>query len=65
VREAVTLPQVETVEVLADLLADPELGSHMHRLEGAATVAVVQGNHVECVRSAQQARGMQLAGHTF
>jgi len=36
---------------------------HLHRLEGAATVAVVQGARVERVRSALQARGMELAEH--
>ena len=34
---AVTLLQVETTEVLADLLADPEVGPHIRRLDGAAT----------------------------
>jgi hypothetical protein len=60
---AVTLLQVESREVLADLLADPEVGPQLRRLEGAATVAVVQGAGVECVRSALQARGMELADH--
>jgi hypothetical protein len=60
---AVTLLQVESAEVLADLLADPEVGPHVRRLEGAATVAVVHGDGAECVRSVLQARGMQLADH--
>jgi len=60
---AVTLLQVESPEVLADLLADPEVGPHIRRLDGAATVAVVPGDGVECVRSALQARGMELADH--
>jgi hypothetical protein len=57
----VTLLQVESAEVLADLLADPDVGPYVRGLEGAATVAVVQGAGVERVRSALQARGMELA----
>jgi hypothetical protein len=60
---AVTLLQVESAAVLTDLLADPEVSPHLRRLEGAATVAVVQGASVERVRSALQARGMELAEH--
>jgi hypothetical protein len=58
---AVTLLQVESAEALNDLLADPEVGPHVRRLEGAATVAIVQGAGVERVRAALQARGMELA----
>ncbi len=58
-----TLLQVESAEVLTDVLADPEVSPHLRRLEGAATVAVVQGASVERVRSALQARGMELADH--
>jgi hypothetical protein len=61
VLSAVTLLQVESAEVLTDLLADPEVSPHLRRLEGAATVAVVQGAGVERVRSALQVRGMELA----
>src|SRR6266566_1959832 len=39
VLSALTLLQVESAEVLADLLADPEVAPHVRRLEGAATVA--------------------------
>jgi hypothetical protein len=63
VLSAVTLLQVESAEVLVDLLADPEVGPYLRRLEGAATVAVVQGTGVECVRSALQARGMEISDH--
>ncbi len=63
VLSAVTLLQVESAEVLADLLADPEVSPHVRRLEEAATVAVVQGAGIEQVRSALQARGMELADH--
>ena len=59
----VTLLQVESAEVLTELLADPDVGPHVRRLEGAATVAVVQGAGVERVRSALKARGMELADH--
>ena len=62
---AVTLLQVETTEVLADLLADPEVRPYVRRLQGAATVAVVQSAGVECVRSTLQARGMAFADHLF
>jgi len=58
---AVTLLQVETAEVLADLLADPEARPYVRRLEGAATVAVVPADSVARVRSVLEARGMQLA----
>ena len=60
---AVTLLQVESAAVLTELLADPEVSPHLRGLEGAATVAVVQGDAVERVRSALQARGMELAEH--
>jgi hypothetical protein len=59
----VTLLQVESAAVLAELLADPELSPHLRRLDGATTVAVVQGAGVEHVRSALHARGMELAEH--
>ncbi len=59
VLSAVTLLQVESAEVLAD----PEVSPHVRRLEEAATVAVVQGAGIEQVRSALQARGMELADH--
>ena len=54
---------ISMAEVLVDLLADPEVSPHVRRLEGAATVAVVQGAGIEQVRSALQARGMELAEH--
>src|SRR5205823_1576835 len=63
---AVTLLQVESPEVLADLLADPEVGPYVRHLEGAATtVAVVQSDGVECVRSVLQARGMEFTDRLF
>jgi hypothetical protein len=52
-------------EVLADLLADPEVRPYVRRLEETATVAVVQSDGVECVRSVPQARGVQFADHLF
>jgi len=62
---AVTLLQVDSAAVLTNLLADPEVSPHLRRLEGAATVAVVQGAGVERVRSALHARGMELAEHSL
>jgi len=43
VLSTVTLLQVDSAEVLTDLLADPEVSPHLRRLEGAATVAVRAG----------------------
>jgi hypothetical protein len=60
---AVTLLQVESADVLTDLLADPELRPYVRRLDGAAAVALVQADGVECVRSVLHARGMQLGDH--
>lgn len=58
---AVTLLEVESAEILADLLADRELSPHLQRLNGALSTAVVRASGVEQVRRELQARGMQLA----
>jgi hypothetical protein len=57
----VTLLQVESAELLSELLADPEVRPHVRRLDGATTLALVDNDRVACVRSLLEARGMQLA----
>ena len=57
--EAVPL-QVESSEVLADLLADPELRPLVRRLPGADAIALVRPDAVERLRGALAERGMSL-----
>jgi hypothetical protein len=55
-----TLLQVGSAEILADLLADPEIGPNLQALPGAATFALVRPAATARVRAALEARGMAL-----
>lgn len=59
-----SLLQVESPEILAELLADPELRPHLTALSGAPTLAVVHPNAVAKVRTTLAERGMAL-GNTL
>lgn len=54
------LLQVESPEVLADLMADPEIGPQLQRVPGANALAVVRREAAGDVRSALEGRGMKL-----
>ena len=52
--------QVDQPETLTDLLADPEVRSHLQRLPGAPTIALVRPDGVAELRSLLESRGMSL-----
>ncbi len=58
---SVALLQVQALEMLAALVADPQIGPHLRPVPGSDTLAVVQEECVERVRFALQELGMPLA----
>jgi hypothetical protein len=54
------LLQVERPEIMAELLADPELQRVLQVVPGAPALAMVQASHAERVRAALEDRGMAL-----
>lgn len=53
--------QVQSPDVLVNLLADPEVGPHLDPLPGVDTVALVRGEKTAEVRAALEVRGMVLS----
>jgi hypothetical protein len=51
---------VDQPETLNDLLADPEVRSHLQRLPGASTVALVHPDSIDGLRGLLESRGMSL-----
>jgi hypothetical protein len=56
----VVLLQVTRPEVMADLLADPEIKRYLQPVSAAPTLATVTPRHAERVRSLLEERGMDL-----
>jgi len=57
----VALLQVQSPDVLANLLADGEVGPYLRRVPGANTLAIVREGEVERVRAILLARGLDLS----
>jgi hypothetical protein len=56
----VALLQVESAEIITELLADGELKRYLQALPGAPTLASVRSEHIETVRHLLQNRGIDL-----
>lgn len=56
----VTLLQVESGEIMADLLADPEIAPYLQPIPGSPNLAIAKADEVARVRSLLGARGMDL-----
>lgn len=54
--------QVESAEVMDDLLADRELQPYLHPLPGAPALALIRHDDVQPVQALLQERGMELSG---
>jgi len=56
----VTLLQVESAEIMRNLLADPQIKPYLHSVAGAETLATVPRDQAGRVRSLLEERGMEL-----
>jgi len=60
--DRVLLLQVETPEIMADLLAERELKRALQPLPNAPTLAMIREDQAEAVRTSLEERGMELSG---
>lgn len=63
--DRVLLLQVETPEIMADLLAERELKRALQPLPNAPTLAMIREDQAEAVRTSLEERGMELNGELW
>jgi hypothetical protein len=59
------LLQVESAEIMTNLMANDELGRYLQKVPGAPTLALVQQRHADRVRQLLQEHGMLLESRLF